>query len=165
MGLTLAEKMKAILGETGLTQSGLAEAMGVSHQRIRNLAAGRVQKLEEAEAKALVQELHIRGHWLVTGQGPIRQTDEELRLEQSLQAMRDTTAKASTLRLSPERTVLVRDILYGVAMDNTDLLNTSIDGFLNQHGPPSSSVQQNFHNSSVEQAAGRDIVNKGRKRR
>lgn len=127
MPATLAHKIKAVLKETGLTQAALAEVLGVSHQRVRNLAAGRVRKFEEEEAKALVHKLHIRGAWLVTGEGPIRQPDEEIRLGKVLEKLRDTTEKATSLGLSQARAAFVRDVLFAVAMGDTDLINSTLD--------------------------------------
>lgn len=77
----------------------------------------------------MVHKLHIRGDWLATGEGPVQQTKQEMALEQSQQLMLETTQRATSLDLAPERQMFVRDILWGVAMDNAKLLNATIDGF------------------------------------
>jgi transcriptional regulator with XRE-family HTH domain len=174
MPLSLADKVRAILSETGLSQAGLADAMGVSHQRIRNMTTGRVQKLHEEETRALVQELHINGQWLATGEGRIRQSSEEIALEERLRQLRETTRRSSELSLAPERQVFVRDILYGVAMNNAALIDATIDGFLATHGPPPAppsespskppKVAQAFH-GNVGQVAGGNIINKGKRKK
>ena len=164
MPLSLAEKIRAILKETGLSQVDLARVMGVEHQRVRNMTAGRVQKLHETEARALVQDLHISGQWLATGEGQIRQSAEEVALEERLRHLRQTTQRSAELALSPDRQAFVRDILYGVAMSDPVLIDATIDGFLATHGPPPApptpKVAQTFH-GNVGQVAGDKIVNRG----
>jgi len=60
--------------ECGLTQTALAEVLGVNLDRVKNITSGRAKKLTREESEALVKKLHIRAEWLVTGEGAMFQT-------------------------------------------------------------------------------------------
>lgn len=127
----ISSLVKALMAAKGLKQADLVEILGVPIDRVKSLTSGRVQKLSPEETRALVEKLHVSGDWLATGQGVMFQ---EPRVTQRLQTIKETTERAATLELPMERRVLVRDVLYGVAMDDVDFLNITIDGFLAMYG-------------------------------
>lgn len=59
-----------------LKQTELAEVLGVPLHRVKSLTSGKVQKLDRDEIKALVEKLHLNGHWLATGEGEMFQTSK-----------------------------------------------------------------------------------------
>lgn len=124
----------------GLKQADLAEILGVPIDRVKSITAGRVKKFSSAESKALVEKLHVRGDWLATGEGPMFQADAEQAMSRHLNVIKETSTRAAALDLPIERQVFVRDVLYGVAMNNAGFLNVTIDGFLAMHGPSPSTT-------------------------
>lgn len=62
--------------EFGLQQTGLAEVMEVSLDRVKSLTSGKVRNLKREESEALIGKLGIRATWLVTGEGPMRDSGE-----------------------------------------------------------------------------------------
>lgn len=73
----ISSLLKLVMKEFGLQQTGLAEAMGVSLDRVKSLTSGKVKNLKREESEALIKKLHIRGDWLATGEGPMFQSEGE----------------------------------------------------------------------------------------
>lgn len=76
------------MASRGLSQRDLAQLLDVSLDRVKSLTAGRAQKLAPAEAKALVEKLHVRGEYLATGEPPIFKRPNELELERRMEALK-----------------------------------------------------------------------------
>lgn len=61
---------------SGIQQSGLAEVMEVSIDRVKSLTSGKVKKLSPDEIRHLVRKLGLNAHWLATGEGAMFSRDE-----------------------------------------------------------------------------------------
>ena len=116
----LREQIKRICLECGLTQKGLADVIGVRHQRVRDMAAGRVEKLTREEGEALIRKLHVRAEWLATGQPPMLQSDQERRAEEVLGKVGNAAQAASSLGLDMETGRRVSEFLFYVSAGNAD---------------------------------------------
>lgn len=69
--------IKEVMRDFGLKQADLATLLDVSIDRIKNITSGRAKNLSREETEALVKNLQIRGDWLATGEGPMRQSEGE----------------------------------------------------------------------------------------
>jgi len=119
----------------GLSQRELADVLGVSLDRVKSLTAGRVKKLAPDEAKALVEKLQVRGHYLATGEVPIFQSKGEVELASRLDALGETSRTASALELPPREGEFVRDVLYGVAIKSSALICETIENYVAERLP------------------------------
>ena len=108
----LKEQIREICAQCGLTQKALADVMGVEHQRVRNMAAGRVDKMLRREGEALIRKLHIRAEWLATGQPPMFQNDQEVRAEEILNKVGDASECVAALGLDRETGRLVHEFIF-----------------------------------------------------
>ncbi|WP_340569898.1 helix-turn-helix transcriptional regulator [Stenotrophomonas sp. G106K1] len=122
--------IRQIMDDGGFRQVDLAERLGVSIDRVKNLTSGRVKKLSSEEMRALVEKLHVRAEFLATGNGPVFAQPAEVELGRRMKLLSDASQKASTLDLPETYQALVRDILVGAALGQSDLLQTTIDGFV-----------------------------------
>lgn len=120
----------------GLKQADFAALLGVPIDRVKSLTSGRVTKLTPAEAKALVEKLHVRGDYLATGVEPIFQSPQEVQLNSSMELLKEASTTVQELPLTPRYQMLVRDILFGVALKKAELLESTIDGFVKEQRPP-----------------------------
>ncbi len=116
--------------EGGHRQADLAEALGVSIDRVKSLTSGRVKKLSSQEMRDLVEKLHVRPVFLTTGELPIFQRPEDVALGERMQLLSDASQKATSLELPPRYQVLVRDVLVGAALGQSALLMATINGFV-----------------------------------
>lgn len=82
----------------GLSQKDLAEVLGVTLDRVKSLTSGRVKKLAPDEAKALVEELKVRGEYIATGSPPIFKSPAELELDRRLSAISTATDVARNVQ-------------------------------------------------------------------
>ena len=82
--------------EFGLQQVGLADAMGVTLDRVKSLTSGKVKNLKREEGEALIKKLHVRGDWLATGEGPMLQSEGERELGRRMDLLKLASGKAST---------------------------------------------------------------------
>lgn len=197
----LREQIKRICAECGLTQKALAAVLDRPHQRVRDMAAGRVEKLTREEGEALIRKLNIRADWLATGEGPMFQSEGEQALRQRLDVIgsaRDVAVKlglcdgegrlliellyyvetgdgdglkkvlARFTELAPAEWLLVDNFRRSQKKAKANLLQTSalLAAGLSPAGatPPSKIKKQVNVSAPGGEAAGRDIVNKGRKR-
>lgn len=69
--------LKRLMTECRLQQKDLAEVLEVTIDRVKSLTSGRVKNLTREESEALIGKLDIRADWLITGEGPMFQADEE----------------------------------------------------------------------------------------
>lgn len=67
--MLLAERLKEIRKSAELTQSQLAEVMGVGLPRVRNIENRSASSLAESEILNLKNRLNISVEWLVLGKG------------------------------------------------------------------------------------------------
>lgn len=108
----ISSLLKMLMKECGLTQSALADVMGVSLDRVKSLTAGKVKNLRLEEADALIQKLQIRSEWLATGEGPMRQGPGEQEVTLKLQQVKAATSKAAVPGLSREDSARLAEILF-----------------------------------------------------
>lgn len=123
----LADMLREVKDALGLTQAQFAEALGVNLDRIKSLTSGKVAKLSQAEAKAMVENLHVNPAWLATGEGEMFQTQPERAFAGELATLRQATDAVTSLPISDEKKVLVRDILFAVASGKSDLIDAAVD--------------------------------------
>jgi transcriptional regulator with XRE-family HTH domain len=138
--------LKKLMKERGLTQRKLADLMGVDISRVKNLTAGRLQKLTREEGEALIRKLHVRAHWLATGEEPMFQTEAERRLEGRLEQIRHVTRKAGGRGLSKSEESLLQEILYYVETGD----NAALRAFfrrLTALNPKEAALLDNFRHS------------------
>jgi transcriptional regulator with XRE-family HTH domain len=141
--------LKKLMKVSGLKQQQLAEIMGVDLSRVKNLTAGRLQKLTREEGEALIRKLHVRAHWLATGEEPMFQTEAERRLESKLDQVRQVTRKASGRGLSTLDHGMLQEILYYVETGD----NAALQEFfkrLTRLSPKEAALLDNFRHSPVE---------------
>lgn len=122
--------IRQIMEDGGFRQVDLAERLGISIDRVKNLTSGRVKKLSSDEMRGLVEKLHVRAEFLATGGGPVFAQPAEVELGRRMKLLSDASQKASTLDLPESYQALVRDILVGAALGQSDLLQSTIDGFV-----------------------------------
>lgn len=80
---------KQILKKNNLDLQNVAQIMGISLDRAKNLSSGRVKKFKPKEMQALIDKLGVNPHWLATGEGqmyvqsdaPKLSADEEILLD------------------------------------------------------------------------------------
>lgn len=72
----ISELLKRIMVECNLKQADLVGVLGVSLSRVKAMTSGRVKNLTREENEALIGKLGIRATWLVTGEGPMRDSGE-----------------------------------------------------------------------------------------
>lgn len=108
----LVTLIKRVMKECGLQQKGLAEVLGVKLQRVKDITAGRVEKLTREEAEALVKKLNIRGDWLVTGDGPMLQSDKEREFQRRVDSLKNASEQAANSGLDTAQQRLLQEILF-----------------------------------------------------
>lgn len=69
--------LKKVMAECKLKQADLAEVLGVPLDRVKALTSGRVKNLTREESEVLIDVLKIRASWLISGEGPMFQSDHE----------------------------------------------------------------------------------------
>lgn len=62
MGMTLAQRLKVAMKESGLTQAALAEKAGVSQAAIQKITSGKSQST--TKLLEISRALHVRPEWL-----------------------------------------------------------------------------------------------------
>ncbi len=139
--------------ERGLTQRKLADVMGVDISRVKNLTAGRLRKLTREEGEALIRKLHVRAHWLATGEGPMLQSEAERRFEGRLDDLQKVTRKARGRGLSKSEEELLQEVLYYVETGDNAALQVFFQR-LTALNPKEAALLDNFrHSPSAAQDA------------
>lgn len=123
----ISSLLKLVMKEFGLQQQGLAEAMGVSLDRVKSLTSGKVKNLKREEGEALIKKLKIRGDWLATGEGPMLQNDAEREFHRRLGAFKASSAGAAAAGLTGEDAARLADILFHVESGNLDALKKALN--------------------------------------
>ncbi|WP_298619560.1 hypothetical protein [uncultured Zoogloea sp.] len=83
-----------------LKQQELADVLGVSLARVKRLAGGTAQKLKPEESRALVTKLRINPEWLITGEGPMIEEENQDEFVSRMQAINHMNAVVSALPLN-----------------------------------------------------------------
>ncbi len=112
-------------------QSEMAEGLGVSIDRVKSLSSGRVKKLSQDELRLLVEKFHVRPEFLATGEGAVFRSPEEDEVERRLQAIKASTMAVEAVEsLAKRERILIRDILYGMAIKDSDMLEKAIESYV-----------------------------------
>ncbi|ODC03220.1 hypothetical protein BFW38_06355 [Terasakiispira papahanaumokuakeensis] len=127
MSGVLSAQLKDLMMAVGCKQKGLAEIMGVSVDRVKNLTRGRAGNLTREEGEALIRKLNVRAEWLATGEGPMFRSDGEQELERRLDAVANATQKARLTGLDTEAQTRVQMLLTGLEIGNTDLVMEALN--------------------------------------
>ena len=122
--------IRQIMEAKGLRQTELAEALGVSIDRVKNITSGRVKKLSGAEMQALVSKLQVQPGFLVSGEGPMFQDDQSAALAERLRHLGEATKLIDPLDLPVRYKVFVRDVVSGALSGQSEQLHKTIDGFV-----------------------------------
>lgn len=112
--------------EFGLHQVGLADAMGVSLDRVKSLTSGKVKNLKREEGEALIKKLHIRGDWLATGEGPMLQSDGEREMARRMDLLKLATGKAQIEGLEPHHMRALQEILFFAELGDATALRRAL---------------------------------------
>lgn len=121
----------------------MAEVLGVGLDRVKSITSGRVAKFTPEESRALVEKLHVRGDYLATGTGPIFRTMGEEQLDSRMVLLREATDTVLKMSIDRRHQELVRDIIYGVALKDADLVSTTITSFVAESpAPPPAPVRK-----------------------
>lgn len=126
MEKSLSDKIREIKDALELTQSQLADALGVKLDRVKSLTSGKVDKLSQTETKAIVEKLHVNPEWLATGEGKMFKPVAERSFNGELATLRQATDAVGALPLSDDRKSQVRDILHAVASGKTALIEMAL---------------------------------------
>lgn len=110
----------------GLQQAGLADAMGVSLDRVKSLTSGKVKNLKREEGEALIKKLHIRGDWLATGEGPMLQSEGERELGRRMDLLKLATGKTQIEGLEPHHMRALQEILFYAELGDADALRRAL---------------------------------------
>lgn len=119
----ISSLLKLVMKEFGLQQAGLAEVMGVSLDRVKSLASGKAKNLKREEGEALIKKLHIRGDWLATGEGQMRQSDGERELSRRMDLLKLASGKAQIEGLDAHDSRRLMEILFYAEMGSSDDLH------------------------------------------
>lgn len=121
----ISSLLKKVMTEFGLRQVDLAETLGVSIDRVKSLTSGKVKKLTREESQALIKKLDIRGEWLVTGDGEMRQSAEQ-EFQDRLHALQGISQNISEMDLPPDVQQAIQGVAYAVSIKDVDLLKSSL---------------------------------------
>lgn len=127
MSGVLSAQLKELMTAVGCKQKGLAEVMGVTVDRVKNLTRGRAANLTREEGEALIRKLNVRAEWLATGEGEMFRSDSEQELASRLDAVADATAASQMAGLSAGELARVQMLLTGLEIGNSDLVRQALE--------------------------------------
>jgi len=127
MSGVLGTQIKALMVALNCKQKDLAEAMGVSVDRVKNILRGRAGNLTREEGESLIRKLNVRAEWLATGTGPMFRSDSEQELQRRLDAMADSTERAALEGLTQDEQARVQSILLGLELRKVDLVRKALE--------------------------------------
>ena len=78
--MELKERIKLLREKEDITQKQLADLLGISVDRVKNLEGGRVKNLHPKEVTKLVKEFNINEKWLIDGEGEMYKSDKKLQI-------------------------------------------------------------------------------------
>lgn len=125
--MDLAERLKKVLEASGLKQEQFALSVGMSVDRIKNLVAGKVQNLREAEARNIRTSHGFNELWLMHGRGPMEMSAADKKMEPALDDLRESTDLVSALDIKPEYRRVLQEILFLVKRNDSARLEQSLD--------------------------------------
>lgn len=123
----ISSLLKNVMRHFGLRQAELADAMGVSIDRVKSLTSGKAKNLRREEGEALIKKLHIRGDWLATGEGPMLQSDGEREMGRRLDLLKLATGKAQIEGLEPHYARLLMEVLFYAELGDADALRQALN--------------------------------------
>lgn len=118
----ISELISQVMQQCNLRQKDLADVLDVPLQRVKRLTSGEAKKLTPDETRRLVQTLNLSAHWLATGEGPMFDAQGGQALGEQLSQLRMCSAAVKAMGLTGEVGDGVRDIAYGVAINNSDVV-------------------------------------------
>lgn len=124
--------MKQLMADCNLKQKDLANLLGVPVDRVKNLTTGRAKKLTREEGEVLIKQLHIRGDWLATGEGPMFQSESEREMHARLNKISSATAKADLACLDQQQKAQLQEILFAAEMGDASVLQQLLTASLSQ---------------------------------
>lgn len=136
--------------ERGISQRELADVMGVDLSRVKNLCAGRLKKLTREEGEALIRKLHVRAHWLATGEGPMFESESERAFTSRIDKLGPVSKIAAKFGLSESEAHLLTEILFYTETGNVQRLRETMSKFAELS--PKESALLNYYRSSSEEA-------------
>jgi len=145
----ISELLKKIMKHYGLSQKALAGILGVNLQRVKNLTSGQVGKLKREEGEALIRNLHIRGDWLATGEGPMLQSESERAFYERIGQLKSATDMAASLPLSDAKQQLIQELLFYAQAGDVESL-TKIVANCEIVRPDQAALLDNLENCSKE---------------
>jgi transcriptional regulator with XRE-family HTH domain len=77
--MNLIERLELVLSETGVDQSELGRAMGVTKGAVSQLLKGEIKSLKLEYAVGIQERFGYSAVWLVLGKGPVR-TEQSTKL-------------------------------------------------------------------------------------
>lgn len=131
----ISELISQVMQQCKLKQKDLAVVLDVPLQRVKRLTGGEVKKFAPDEIRRLVQTLNLSAHWLATGEGPMFDAKGGQALGERLSQLRLCSAAVAGMGLTGDTANAVRDIAYGVAIADAEVVATGIK--LLQPDPPS----------------------------
>lgn len=123
---TVSSLLKQVMTSMSLQQKDLAVVLDVPLDRVKSLTSGKVKKLSSDETRRLVQTLNLSAHWLATGEGPMFDAQGGQALGRQLSQLRMCSAAVNAMGLMGEVGAGVRDIAYGVAINNSDVVLSGV---------------------------------------
>lgn len=130
----ISELISQVMQQCKLKQKDLAVVLDVPLQRVKRLTGGEVKKFTPDETRRLVQTLNLSAHWLATGEGPMFDAKGGQALGEKLSQLRLCSAAVSAMGLTGDTANAVRDIAYGVAIDDAEVVASGVK--LLQPAPP-----------------------------
>lgn len=142
--------LKQVMDGCQLSQQQLADVMGVKLQRVKNLCGGWAKKLTREEGEALIRKLHIRGDWLATGEGPMKQSPGEIEFQRRLDVIKSTTERVAALGLPVEKAQRLHELLSMIEIGNTQRIAEMLEAPL---VPDEAALVDNYRHSPPEARA------------
>ncbi|EKN4720290.1 TPA: XRE family transcriptional regulator [Yersinia enterocolitica] len=87
MGMTLAQRLKVAMKESGLTQAALAEKAGVSQAAIQKITSGKSQST--TKLLEISRALQVRPEWLGEGILPMKESTKTINQESNIPSEND----------------------------------------------------------------------------
>lgn len=120
--------LKKVMQECKLRQPELAALLGASLDRVKGLTSGRVKNLTREESEALIGKLGIRANWLITGEEPMFQEDEEAQdaFVDRMQGIKRMTALIKSMPLSDHTKLRLPAVMTGDAAQDGPIVYEAI---------------------------------------
>lgn len=143
----ISSLMKIVMKECGLSQKELADVLGATIDRVKGITSGRVKKLTREEGEALIKKLHIRGDWLATGEGPMKQSPGEIEFQRRLSVIKSTTERVAALGLPVEKAQRLHELLSMIEIGNTQRIAEMLEAPL---APDETTLVDNYRHCPPE---------------